>query len=503
MARISFVSNKTPLPWKWILGLGALSAFSLGGFLIASALTYRVGYPLDDAWIHQTYARNLAWYGEWSFVRGQPSAGSTAPFWSIWLAIGYWLRMSPYSWTFVSGWLLLWGVGLAGWWAAGRLLGNASVWGPWVGVFLVLEWHLVWAAGSGMETLFSGLLALIILGWLLKPPVRWGWIGALIGFSVWLRPDALTLLGPAFFVLLLSPPVSRDTWIKKGKKTVRLIAGFGVFFIPYLLFNEALAGSVWPNTFFAKQAEYAATREIPLIERYFDQVMLPLVGVGLVLAPGFVYLVLRAFSGRRWAVLAGALWVLGYLGLYAWRLPVTYQHGRYVIPVMPVFFVWGAAGLIQVLKPASPNAFPRILSRVTLAVSVLVLVLFWALGARAYARDVAVIESEMVKTAIWITAETDPETLIAAHDIGALGYFAQRPLLDLAGLVSPEVIPFIRDEDRLADFLDRHGAEYLVTFPGWYPSLVAQGELVYTTGGTYSPDLGGENMQVFKWPGSD
>ena len=41
---------------------------------------------------------------------------------------------------------------------------------------------------------------------------------------------------------------------------------------------------------------------------------------------------------------------------------------------------------------------------------------------------------------------TPPDALIAAHDIGAVGYFGQRRLLDLAGLVSPEVIPFIRDE---------------------------------------------------------
>src|SRR5512143_463925 len=35
---------------------------SLGAsiYLVTSAITYRVGYPLDDSWIHETYARNLA-----------------------------------------------------------------------------------------------------------------------------------------------------------------------------------------------------------------------------------------------------------------------------------------------------------------------------------------------------------------------------------------------------------------------------------------------------------
>ena len=36
------------------------------------------GFPLDDSWIHQTYARNLAQTGQWAFVPGVPSAASTS-----------------------------------------------------------------------------------------------------------------------------------------------------------------------------------------------------------------------------------------------------------------------------------------------------------------------------------------------------------------------------------------------------------------------------------------
>ena len=34
---------------------------------------------------------------------------------------------------------------------------------PWAGIFLVGEWHLVWAAGSGMETAWMGALVLLAL----------------------------------------------------------------------------------------------------------------------------------------------------------------------------------------------------------------------------------------------------------------------------------------------------------------------------------------------------
>jgi hypothetical protein len=93
--------------------------------------------------------------------------------------------------------------------------------------------------------------------------------------------------------------------------------------------------------------------------------------------------------------------------------------------------------------------------------------------------------------------------LIAAHDIGALGYFSERELVDLAGLISPEVIPFIRDESALENFLTLKEVGYLMTFPNWYPSLTSQAQLIYQTQGLFSPKLGGENMAVYQWPQRD
>ena len=51
-------------------------------------------------------------------------------------------------------------------------------------------------------------------------------------------------------------------------------------------------------------------------------------------------------------VLAAAIWFVGFLALYAWILPVTYQHGRYVMPAMPIFFLLALAGMLDFcLKP--------------------------------------------------------------------------------------------------------------------------------------------------------
>jgi hypothetical protein len=171
------------------------------------------------------------------------------------------------------------------------------------------------------------------------------------------------------------------------------------------------------------------------------------------------------------------------------------------MPMMAVYFLWGVAGTARLVSPGSQLLWKRVISKAGLAAIVLVLGLFWVLGGRAFGRDVALIESEMVRAAVWVSENTEPDAIVAAHDIGALGYFGNRKLIDLAGLVSPEVIPFIRDEGEIAAYLNEHEADYLVTFPGWYPKLVQLSEPIYQSQGVFSPLQGGENMVIYHWRG--
>jgi hypothetical protein len=209
----------------------------------------------------------------------------------------------------------------------------------------------------------------------------------------------------------------------------------------------------------------------------------------------------QAAHRRRWEAPIALGWVLALMGAYALRLPVTYQHGRYLMPVIPVLLALGVGGLATMARPRSSHLLARVLSRAWLAALALLALVFWLRGALAYRTDVQIIQTEMVATARWVAANTPAEALIAAHDIGALGYFGRRHILDMAGLVSPQVIPFIRDEGRLSGWLDQEGASYLVTFPNWYPGLSAsrQSQPVFVTGAPYSPAAGGENMTVYIW----
>lgn len=486
----------TVIPRQWVWTGLVLAAAAVCGYLLASRQLIGTGFPLDDAWIHQTYARNLAQFGEWSFIAGRPSAGSTAPLWSFLLALGYGLGLPLFSWAFLLGALCLLGLGLAGEVLLRSYCPKLPGRIPWACLFLVGEWRLVWAAVSGMETLLSGLLVLLVLALAGRARGRnWGWVGLLISLSVWVRPDGLTLLGPAGFILLFAEP----DWRQRARSLIWLSAGLAVLVVPYLAFNWVVQGSLWPNTFYAKQAEYAVLREVPLLLRFFREVSLPLIGSGLLLLPGFVTFTVQAWKTRRWPVLAAVIWFLGYGFIYALRLPVTYQYGRYFMPAMPVYFVIGLAGLVILVRELRTTRVRRILRQAWVLSLTGLWIGFYLLGAGRYAQDVAVIETEMVATARWVAANTEPGDLVAAHDIGALGYFAGRDLVDLAGLISPEVIPFIRDEDRLRSYMDEQQVDYLVVFPDWYTRLAAGKDLVFQSGGTFSIQQGGSNMWVYRW----
>jgi hypothetical protein len=170
------------------------------------------------------------------------------------------------------------------------------------------------------------------------------------------------------------------------------------------------------------------------------------------------------------------------------------------MPAMPVFFLIGVYGLLKMAQEIRvPAAWIQRLRFAYIILVGLTTMGFCVLGANSYAQDVGVIQTEMVASAQWIAAETPPDALIAAHDIGALGYYGNRRILDLAGLISPEVVPFIRDEIQLSDYLDQQGADYLVVFPDWYATLPSGKPVVYQTGGAVSTQLGGMNMTVYQW----
>jgi hypothetical protein len=280
---------------KIIWQLALASGISMAVYLAASELYFRVGFPLDDSWIHLTYARNLAVHGEWAFEPGKPLSGVNCP--SLdgvsidWISA----KLAPYIWTYLLGAILLLGMGLLGEMVVRRVSPAYQSLFPWVGLFLILEWHMVWSAASGMETLLHALLVTTVLGMLIGGSRRFLTLGLLAGLSVWVRPDGITLLGPIAVYALAGQAPAQSQGAVSGVKSLRdisqVLIGFASLFVPYLLFNLVLDGTPMPNTFYAKQAEYVDWQARPFLSRFGDLSLQFLAGPSLALLPGAIGLV--------------------------------------------------------------------------------------------------------------------------------------------------------------------------------------------------------------------
>jgi hypothetical protein len=322
-------------------------------------------------------------------------------------------------------------------------------------------------------------------------------LGLVGGLLTMIRPEGMFLLGLAALDLGWR---NRHEMGRLLQTWGWLVVGWLLPVLPYFGFNYALSGSPLPNTFSAKVSGYADLSPNGLLSflgAALFQVFLA--GPLLFLLPGllFCWPAIRA-KKLDWRGLA---WPPVLLLLYALRLPVTYQHARYLMPLIPFLVVYGVTGgaiLLEVLKklrlPRLAYFGPWLLA--------LAYILWWYLGAVSYQFDVKLINDEQVTVAHWLNRNTPPGAVVATHDIGAIGYFSGRSVVDTAGLVSPEFVPIVRDQPAILAKLQALKVNYFAMLPTWYPELYLQLESqsaqVFQPEEDYLAQFGEKNMVVFK-----
>jgi hypothetical protein len=466
------------------------------------------GFPLDDSWIHQTFARNLATRGEWSFLPGQATAASTSPLYTVLLAIGYFLNLPYALWTHFLGVVALAYIGSVGLRLTLVMLPRRYNTGLFVGLALVGTWHLVWAAAAGMETALFALLTFWLMyrtvlelemrRYTVRHAMMFG-VGAAL--AVLARPEGILAVGVCGLVLLVFDPRRWRSVVLFG--VIAFIAFLAVL-SPYLALNLQLTGGLLPNTAAAKFEQHEFLLAQPLTTRIGRLLLAILAGGQILLLAGIVAYCVGIYRQRKRAIwLLPLVWATLLVLLYAVRLPADYQHGRYVIPALPCIVWSGVMGLAWWLERGRFRLWSRIASRVLGLASVLAFVFFlFTLGLQAYRTDIAVINEEMVASAYWIRDNLPQDELLAIHDIGAVGYFSGRTdMLDIAGLIDPKVVNVLDDPNDLWALMRERDAKYLMAFPDQVPGRdVSDSRLcvLFTTNATTAIQQGAANMSVYR-----
>jgi len=462
------------------------------------------GVPLDDAWIHFQFARNLARGDGLSFNPGQPTSGSTAPLWTLLLAAAYFAGGDlPIVGQLLSATCFL--ATLAATYALGKRLTD-NHWAAWLaGAVVALNGRMVWAGLSALETcLFAALSLLAIMAHLNDRTAHRYRLrtAALFGLAALSRPEGYLLF--ALSLLTFTHHASRFT--HHVSRLLLPIILFAAVVSPYLIFSLRTSGHLLPNTYHAKATiSLLPGREflnfLSLAARYLildNFLLLPfyVLGIGVLL--------------KRAPLLS--LWSAGLVLAYAFLGAVLYQHGRYLMPLIPCNAVIAIVGLLKARRIArrrwragETRFFGKNLVSVLIGLLVLVGTGWWLpTMTHRYSLNVAEINHMHVRLGHWVAENTPPDATLALNDIGAITYISERPVVDLAGLVTPEVVPLLRDPNRdalLVDFMAERGVQYVIIFPNWFPGLAARSDIlepVYQVTLEHRTIAGGETMVIYQ-----
>jgi len=403
--------------------------FAACGFVLLALLAWamvRRQDLIDDAYITARYADNLAHGYGWVWNPGAaPTDGTTAPLWTLLLA-----GISRSSLPFVPATLALnavcYGVmGVCGCLLAGKMAGRA---GAALCLAIMAAFAVFLPSCAGMETpLYGAMLAGSFLAWRCDRRRTAFALAALLplvrgdGILVWGVLCAATLLGRR-----------RELW-PAALAALLPLAGWE-------LFSLWQFHSLLPTSFLAKHAQ-AATISGKIDWRSFLRPGWPMEAGIWLLAGGVAGMVASARTpiGRMLA-----LWTVLYVAFYITVANVP-ASPWYIVPawwVLPIL-IGGAAGRWR--RPGKTRS-PRRLILPALCVTTIVLGLRPApeVVSAAFAYQ-APPPNLFYQAADYLNAH--PRGLVAAAEIGALGYYSHDPVVDILGLVSPEVVPHLRTRD--------------------------------------------------------
>ncbi len=435
------MSNKRDLGIPRAAGVGLWWVLAI--LLVVSRLLIG-SYVVDDAYITFRYATHIVDLGEFSYNVGERILGTTTPLFTAILAAAYFARIAPESAAFAVAIFadlatLMLVLNLFG--TAGRrdvaLLG---------GTLIVISPAYLSYSVSGMET--SLYVALLLGALVLYQRGQILWCGAVSGLCFLCRPDG------ALLVIVIACAL----WPQGIGTVLKFTLSAGAVAAPWLVFSIVYFGTPIPHSIVAKAADHLPwTTSWTNFMSYFTH------GVYLLLTPLAICGAVLAWRWRNAAVRAWLIWGASYAVIFLMANAFTH-FPWYFVPLLPVYFLCVAASLSHVVSRvarATQHTSAHSASRVVAAAALTIMVVgSWRLQAHAlFLESLHRTREAVYRSTARHLAAIDPACLVAATEIGTVGYYYPGAILDLVGLVSPDAV----GKD-VGDVLERSRARWLVTY---------------------------------------
>lgn len=486
----------------------ALLSFLLAFMYVfsASGTNGVLGFPLDDPWIHLTFARNLVDYHSFSYFKNEmATAGSTSPIYTLLLAAGFFVTSNEMVLSYVIGIAFLMLSSVFFYKLSSYDFAKENVYALLATAVFIADKWMNFISVSGMETtMFIFILIATAYFYRQKKVIPFGIFLSLI---LWSRPDGIAFIGAIAVDMIIQNYFSKtDSSIKLFSKNDFIKIGIvaAVFLALYFIMNLSLSGSLLPNTYNAKLTYYAPEFRSRAdffkgeVWDYFTAGSYGLVMVGFFAGIFFTLkdLVSKKYNNNIFYI----IFIFAFIFIYWYKLPYAHRFGRYLMPVIPFLIIVSAFGFKDFFKLLGGFLNNKTIAVYGTVIILSVLAVFsfknYLENKSNYATECKYINDRQVEAAKWIAANTKEEDIIATHDVGAIGFYSKRKIVDVAGLVTPELITKISDAnyvDEMKQYLNKNGVTYLAFLREWY-RVVNQNPLFTTQ--DISPM---EIMEVFKY----
>jgi tetratricopeptide (TPR) repeat protein len=313
----------------------------------------------------------------------------------------------------------------------------------------------------------------------------------------------LAITGDYFIQEYLSRSKNSGKIPDAGRYPKNILEAFSVaviFLAVYVIFNYLLSGSIFPNTYSAKLEYYHNNDRASFLEnevvKYFTQSEFSLFWIPFLI--GVLGIFKSLFKKERNNLFVLFLFIIGLIGVYYIKLPFAHRFGRYLMPVIPFYIiiaVYGARIFLDFLfLKLKSSGIPNLLFIIYLIAACGILIENNFKSLEEYTFFCRYHNDRHVAAGKWLKKNTDESAVVATHDIGAIAFYSERKIIDIAGLITPELIYQINKplySDYLNNYLSSRKVDYLVTLRNWFE--------VVNDKPVYIPVNTAEFLEVYKY----
>ncbi len=435
-----------------------------------------LSFPLDDPWIHLTFARNIVEYFSFSYYKNElVTAGSTSPLYVFIAAVGFLISKNEMILSYILGTAFFALSSFCFYKLALKEFNDDILLSLLVCLVYVFDYWMNFIAVSGMETtMFIFLLLLGVYYYKSKNAIA---LGITLGLIFWARPDGIAFIGAIAADYIYSRLIAKNKETNKTfslKEILIMSCILLVFLLAYFGMNLYLSGTILSNTYSAKVALNIDT-DTRLHFLSFHIWNFFTTEHYIYFLPGFIIVFINLctdiYKRRYNNNTIYIFFILLFILIYLIKLPMFSRFGRYFMPMLPFYIIVSMGGYYILFNLINRYLKKPVLIKAVNAlvfISILIYSFFiYQNYSQFYATHCKYIHDRQVQTAYWFRDNTTDKDIIAAHDIGAIGYYSQRKIVDIAGLISPDLVKFSNRDD-YNEILNQYFRDSGVTYTAFY-----------------------------------